>query len=61
VTGQSTVVMYSSSGAFTSLVRPAGGETPDVADTLAKLPALRDRGALTEEEFEAQKKKLLER
>jgi hypothetical protein len=53
--------MYSSSGAFTSLVRPAGGETPDVADTLAKLAALRDGGALTEEEFEAQKKKLLER
>jgi hypothetical protein len=33
----------------------------DVADTLAKLAALRDGGALTEAEFEAQKKKLLDR
>jgi hypothetical protein len=37
---------------------PAAPET-DVADQLTKLAALRDRGVLTEAEFEAQKHKLL--
>jgi hypothetical protein len=32
---------------------------PDPADEIAKLADLRDRGALTEAEFEAQKKKVL--
>jgi len=32
---------------------------PDPADEIAKLADLRDRGALTQEEFEAQKKKVL--
>jgi putative oligomerization/nucleic acid binding protein len=33
----------------------------DVADELAKLAALRDRGVLTDAEFEAQKARLLAR
>jgi Short C-terminal domain/Phospholipase_D-nuclease N-terminal len=47
--------------AFRSYVKevagPAGGAS--VADELSKLSALRDSGALTAEEFEAQKAKLL--
>jgi len=38
---------------------PVGGPQPDPADEIAKLADLRDRGALTEAEFEAQKKKVL--
>jgi len=38
---------------------PVGGAQPDPADEIAKLADLRDRGALTEAEFEAQKKKVL--
>jgi Short C-terminal domain len=37
---------------------PAGGGT-DLADELRKLADLRDQGILTEEEFEAQKAKIL--
>jgi hypothetical protein len=39
----------------------AGGGTaaPDVADQLTKLADLRDRGALSEAEFQAQKRELL--
>ena len=37
----------------------AYGGTPDVADQLTKLADLRDRGVLTDDEFEAQKAKLL--
>jgi hypothetical protein len=33
--------------------------TPDPLDRIAKLAQLRDSGALTDEEFEAQKAKLL--
>jgi hypothetical protein len=42
--------------AFTGAAAPA-----DPADEIAKLADLRDRGALTEEEFQAQKKKILDR
>jgi hypothetical protein len=38
---------------------PQGVAHPDPADEIAKLADLRDRGALTDEEFEAQKKKIL--
>jgi hypothetical protein len=38
---------------------PVGGASPDPADEIAKLADLKDRGALTEEEFQAQKKKIL--
>jgi hypothetical protein len=38
---------------------PAGAAQPDPADEIAKLADLRDRGALTAAEFEAQKKKIL--
>jgi len=34
-------------------------EQPDIADQLSKLADLRDRGVLTDAEFEAQKQKLL--
>lgn len=37
----------------------AGGHGTSVADELAKLADLRDRGALTEEEFQARKQRLL--
>ena len=38
---------------------PAGNEPVDVASQLGKLTDLRDKGVLTEEEFQGQKKKLL--
>ena len=38
---------------------PAAAAAPDPADEIAKLADLRDRGALTDAEFEAQKKKIL--
>ena len=38
---------------------PAGNEQVDVASQLGKLADLRDKGVLTEEEFQGQKKKLL--
>jgi len=38
---------------------PAGGAPEDLVDKLEKLADLRDRGALTEAEFEAQKQRLL--
>ena len=38
---------------------PQGVAPPDPADEIAKLADLRDRGALTDAEFEAQKKKIL--
>jgi hypothetical protein len=38
---------------------PGGAAQADPADEIAKLADLRDRGALTEEEFQAQKKKVL--
>jgi hypothetical protein len=60
VTGNSTVVMVSSSGVLTPMTGQPGRQSADLADTLSKLAALRDRGALTEEEFQAQKQKLLE-
>ena len=41
------------------LVIGHGASPPDVADELTKLADLRDRGVLTEAEFEAQKAKLL--
>lgn len=60
VTGNSTVVMVSSAGVLTPMTGQPGRQSADLADTLSKLAALRDRGALTEEEFQAQKQKLLE-
>ena len=45
-------------------IKPAAGTTPpatvSLADELTKLAQLKDAGVLTDEEFEAQKKKLLE-
>jgi hypothetical protein len=38
---------------------PAGGISDDVIDQLTKLADLKEKGILTEEEFEAQKQKLL--
>jgi hypothetical protein len=38
---------------------PGGAAKPDPADEIAKLADLRDRGALTDAEFQAQKKKIL--
>jgi hypothetical protein len=55
--GSSTFVVMSGGQASTGGA-PAGQQS-NVADMLAKLADLRDRGALTPEEFEAQKKKLL--
>jgi hypothetical protein len=43
----------------TPLVIGRAAATPDTADELTKLADLRDRGVLTEAEFEAQKAKLL--
>lgn len=37
----------------------AGGGTPDVTERLERLEALRDRGTLSDEEFETQKQRLL--
>jgi Short C-terminal domain len=36
-----------------------GGPTTDVATQLEKLEGMRDRGTLSDEEFEAQKRRLL--
>ena len=44
--------------AFRSYVQQAAGE-PSSADQLAKLADLRDRGVITNEEFESQKAKIL--
>jgi hypothetical protein len=38
---------------------PASASQPDLVDQLTKLAELRDRGALTDAEFQAQKAKLL--
>jgi len=55
-------------GASVLVIGPDGGSVPlggpapapvDVADQLAKLADLHDRGVLTDEEFDAQKRKLL--
>jgi hypothetical protein len=44
------------------VVSPGGSAaTPDVADEIAKLGELRDKGLLTDEEFQTQKQKLLDR
>jgi hypothetical protein len=40
-------------------VRNAAGTTPSAADELAKLAALRDKGVLTDEEFAAQKARIV--
>jgi len=40
-------------------VRPAGAGSQDPLERIARLAQLRDSGALTNEEFEAQKAKLL--
>jgi TM2 domain-containing membrane protein YozV len=39
----------------------AKSDPTDVADELAKFAALKDQGAITEEEFETQKKRIMER
>lgn len=46
-------------GGGAPLVIRGGPSSPDVADELKKLADLRDRGVLTEAEFETQKAKLL--
>jgi len=45
--------------ALTALFTGGSSAQPDVGDELTKLADLRDRGALTEDEFQAQKAKLL--
>jgi hypothetical protein len=47
-----------SDAAMTAYIRDAAGAT-STADELTKLAGLRDQGVLTEEQFEAQKAKLL--
>lgn len=48
--------------ALSGLAAPAaGGPQPDVMEQIAKLAALRDQGALTEDEFSAKKTELLGR
>lgn len=49
--------IYRASEGRKGIGRPGG---PSIADELAKLADLRDRGVLTGEEFEARKRKLLE-
>jgi uncharacterized membrane protein YdbT with pleckstrin-like domain len=49
--------IYRMSEARKGLGRPGG---PSLADELAKLADLRDKGVLTDEEFQARKRKLLE-
>ena len=46
-------------GTPTVNVQPANTDSPDPLDRIAKLAQLRDSGALTNEEFEAQKARLL--
>lgn len=45
--------------AMRSYIRSATGTSASVAEELSKLADLRDRGVLTQEEFEAQKAKVL--
>lgn len=45
--------------AFREYVRDAAGSGPSVGDELTKLAGLRDAGTITEQEFEAQKARLL--
>ena len=45
--------------AMKTYIQQAAGTTPSTADEVAKLAGLRDSGAITAEEFEAQKAKLL--
>ena len=45
--------------AFRSYVREAAGSAPSSADQLAKLADLRQRGAITTDEFEQEKAKVL--
>lgn len=45
--------------AFRSYVQEAAGSTPSSADQLAKLADLRQRGAITTDEFEQEKAKVL--
>lgn len=64
-TGEKVEKWFREQPAFGTQVAPAGAAqvsgppTTGVADELAKLVALRDSGALTQDEFEAQKAKLL--
>jgi energy-coupling factor transporter transmembrane protein EcfT len=44
---------------FRAYVREAAGPGPSTADELTKLAALRDAGTITDDEFSAQKAKLL--
>ena len=45
--------------AMRSYIQDAAGTTPSTADEIAKLAELRDSGAISADEFEAQKAKLL--
>ena len=46
-------------GDFTAYIRQAGGPAVSAADELTKLAARRDSGVITEDEFAAQKVKIL--
>jgi hypothetical protein len=45
--------------ALTDYIRQTAGTTPSTSEELSKLATLRDQGVLTEEEFQAQKAKIL--
>jgi hypothetical protein len=59
--GEAPSVQILTFGPDGQLVTPATGAAPDSdpVDQLAKLADLRDRGVLTNEEFEAQKRRIL--
>jgi uncharacterized membrane protein len=54
-----TVQQYRSSSAPPSRERRLTGTHGSVADEIGKLAALRDQGAISEEEFAAQKRRLI--
>jgi uncharacterized membrane protein YdbT with pleckstrin-like domain len=54
------LAIYRAAEARKGVGRPAGGGHVSPADEIAKLAELRDRGVLTEGEFQARKAKLLE-
>jgi uncharacterized membrane protein YdbT with pleckstrin-like domain len=52
---------WQAQGAAPAAAAPAAPAAPDVADQLHKLADLRDRGAITEDEYNAKKAELLDR
>lgn len=57
--GSSATAFVLTDGGLTPLRGAAPQQQPDVADQLSKLADLRDRGVLTDAEFQAQKQKVL--